>query len=91
MTGERVHAASAYLVFVALDDEGKPRPVAPTVAETVVEQRRGREAAIRRQTRMEHRDAIRKDRREVGSAEATSPGVPGEASAGADTATRLRS
>ncbi|OFW78615.1 MAG: hypothetical protein A2Z48_07295 [Actinobacteria bacterium RBG_19FT_COMBO_70_19] len=91
VTGERVHAASAYLVFVALDDEGKPRPVAPVVAETVVEQRRGREAAIRRQTRMEHRDAIRKDRREVGSAEATSPGVPGEASAGADTATRLRS
>ncbi len=26
ITGRRAHAASAYLVFVALDDEGRPRP-----------------------------------------------------------------
>jgi acyl-CoA hydrolase len=28
-TGTRTHTSSAYLVFVALDDEGKPRPVPP--------------------------------------------------------------
>ena len=57
---------SAYLVFVALDEEGKPRPVPPVVAETVVQQRRQREATIRRETAAsEHREAIAELRREV--------------------------
>ena len=34
ITGRHVHAASAYLVFVAIDQEGRPRPVAPLLAET---------------------------------------------------------
>lgn len=70
LTGERVHTASAYLVYVALDDDGKPRPVPRLVTETVVQQRREREAGIRRQTRMEHRDAIRQHRRDVEEIEA---------------------
>ena len=32
VTGHRVHASSAYIVFVAIDAEGAPRPVPPIVA-----------------------------------------------------------
>jgi uncharacterized protein (TIGR00369 family) len=59
ITGHRVHAASAYLVFVAIDDRGHPRPVPPLLAESETEQRRQREAKLRRQTRMAHNDALR--------------------------------
>ena len=64
-TGTKTHTSSAYLVFVALDDEGKPRPVPPLIAETEVEQRRQREAKIRRETRIAHREAIAELRRGV--------------------------
>src|SRR5438105_12654226 len=47
-TGREVHTSSAYLVFVALDQEGKPRPVAPIVAETEAQEQRQREAKVRR-------------------------------------------
>ncbi len=59
VTGERVHASSAYLVFVAIDEEGKPRPVPPLVAETDDERRRQHEAQLRRQTRQAHREAVK--------------------------------
>ena len=75
VTGERLHAASAYLVFVALDEEGRPRPIPPVVAETAVQQRRQREATIRRQTRMEHRKAIEQHRLDVASTETADPAV----------------
>jgi uncharacterized protein (TIGR00369 family) len=65
MTGERRHTASAYLVFVALDEDGQPRPVPSLVAETDVQQRRRREAKMRRRTRLAHREAILDHRREV--------------------------
>jgi acyl-CoA hydrolase len=64
-TGTRTHTSSAYLVFVALDDAGKPRPVPPLIAETEQEQRRQREAKIRRATRIAHREAIDELRRGV--------------------------
>jgi acyl-CoA hydrolase len=64
-SGERKHTSSAYLVFVALDEEGKPRAVPPLVAETSLQHRRRREAQIRRRTRLEHRRAIEDHRREV--------------------------
>ena len=64
-TGRRTHCSSAYLVFVALDDEGKPRPVPPLIAQTDEEQRRQREAKIRRETRTVHREAIAELRRGV--------------------------
>ena len=63
VTGERAHTSSAYLVFVALDDDGKPRPVPPIVPETPDQQRRQREARIRRETRLAHKAAIREHRR----------------------------
>ncbi|HET7236770.1 MAG TPA: acyl-CoA thioesterase [Actinomycetota bacterium] len=65
ITGERKHTSSAYLVFVALDEEGKPRAVPPLVTESDAQARRRREAKIRRRTRLEHRKAIEDHRREV--------------------------
>ena len=64
-TGTRTHCSSAYLVFVALDDDGKPRPVPPLIAETDEEQRRQHEAKIRRETRTAHRAVIDELRRGV--------------------------
>jgi uncharacterized protein (TIGR00369 family) len=59
ITGTRVHAASAYLVYVAIDDEGHPRAVPPLLAESEAELRRQREAKLRRQTRMAHKEAVK--------------------------------
>jgi acyl-CoA hydrolase len=59
ITGRKVHAASAYLVFVAIDEDGHPRPVPPLLAESEIEQRRQREAKLRRSKRMEHKEAIK--------------------------------
>lgn len=62
VSGKRTHTSSAYLVFVALDKEGKPRVVPPLIAESSTELRRQREAKIRRETRLAHREAIREHR-----------------------------
>jgi acyl-CoA hydrolase len=51
--GERRHTTSAYLVFVALDDDGKPAPVPPLRVETEDERRRQAQARIRRDIRKE--------------------------------------
>jgi acyl-CoA hydrolase len=51
--GERRHTTSAYLVMVALDDDGKPTPVRPLVVETDEDRRRQHQARIRRELRME--------------------------------------
>ena len=63
ITGTRVHAASAYLVYVAIDEDGHPRPVAPLLAESETELRRQREATLRRQTRMAHKEAVKAGRK----------------------------
>ena len=47
-TGETWHVGSAYLVFVALDADGKPVPVPPLLPESETEQRRQLEARRRR-------------------------------------------
>ncbi len=49
-TGAIVHVSSAYLVFVAIDERGRPLPVPPLVAETADERRR--QAAARDRRRM---------------------------------------
>jgi len=51
-TGTRKHTASAYLSFVALDDEGKPTPIPSVIPETPDEKRRFEKAAIRRGSRL---------------------------------------
>ncbi len=51
ISGERIWTNTAYLVYVALDDEGKPVPVPPLIAETDEERRKleeGRERQARR-------------------------------------------
>jgi len=53
------HVASAYLVFVAVDDTGHPRPVAQVIPDDDADRRRHAEAQIRRQNRLARRDEIR--------------------------------
>jgi acyl-CoA hydrolase len=65
-TGRRVHTSSAYLVYVALDREGKPRPVPPVIAENEEQRRRQREAKLRRQARLARKEAILRARAEKG-------------------------
>jgi uncharacterized protein (TIGR00369 family) len=65
-TKRRVHTASAYLVFVALDQRGKPRPVPPIVAETDEQQQRQREAKVRRENRLARKAAIQAARASKG-------------------------
>jgi uncharacterized protein (TIGR00369 family) len=51
------HTASAYLTFVALDENGKPKPVPALILETADEVRRNMEAMMRRKMRLELRAA----------------------------------
>ncbi|NJP46299.1 acyl-CoA thioesterase [Actinacidiphila epipremni] len=62
--------ASAYLVFVAVDAEGRPRPVPPVLPETDEDRRRWQEAQIRRTHRLARRRAILELRRERAEPEA---------------------
>ncbi len=57
-----VRVATAYLVFVAVDSEGKPRPVRPVLPESPDDERRFREAEIRRAHRLAKRAAIQESR-----------------------------
>ncbi len=47
------HTSSAYLTFVALDDEGRPTRVPPVIPESPAERRRYEEAEQRRERRLE--------------------------------------
>jgi len=53
------HVASAYLVFVAVDDDERPRRVPLLLPETEADRRRWDEAEIRRQSRLARRNAVR--------------------------------
>jgi acyl-CoA hydrolase len=55
---EPLHVASAYLVFVAIDDHGHPRPIPRLAPQTPDEVRREREAEIRRAHRLARRQEI---------------------------------
>ena len=50
ISGEQIHTNAAYLVYVAIDDNGKPTQIPPLVAETPAEQAR-MDAAVERQQR----------------------------------------
>lgn len=60
---EPVHVASAYLVFVAIDADGNPREVPRLEPETPAEERRMREAEIRRAHRLARKEEIQEGRR----------------------------
>ena len=55
---EPKHVASAYLVFVAIDTDGKPRPIPPLAPDSDSERRRMREAEIRRAHRLAKKQEI---------------------------------
>lgn len=46
------HSNSSYVTFVALDEDGRPRPIPPVIPETDAEKRRWREADARRAQRL---------------------------------------
>jgi acyl-CoA hydrolase len=52
LTGEMKHTATAYLTFVALDSDGKPRTVPQVTPQSDAERRRYEAAKIRRQARI---------------------------------------
>lgn len=54
-TGEISHGVSAYLTYVALDENGKPAPVPPLILETEEDKRRNTEARARRRIRLQER------------------------------------
>jgi acyl-CoA hydrolase len=73
-TGEVVHTSTAYLTMVALDDEGRPTEVPPLRSETPNDQRRAREAQLRRDHRLAERERIEAARNEEAAAQAGAPG-----------------
>ena len=59
MTGKRVHTCSAYLTFVALDQDRRATPIPPVIPETEEETRRYREAGERREYRLAMRSRLK--------------------------------
>ena len=60
ITGHNRHTASAYLTFVALDEQGKTKSVPPLVLKTDEEKRRNQEATERQKIRLAERTRERK-------------------------------
>jgi acyl-CoA hydrolase len=60
--GETRHTNSAYLTLVAVDDDGRPLSVPPLSPGTPEEERRAREAQLRRSNRLHEREQIRAQR-----------------------------
>lgn len=54
-TGEKRHAGSAYLTYVAMDADHRPTRVPPLILENEEDRRRNREAAARRSARLAER------------------------------------
>lgn len=55
LTGAVVHTSSAYLTFVALDEDGRPAPVPPVDPQTDEDRRRQREGLARTEARRARR------------------------------------
>lgn len=61
-TRECLHTSTAYLTMVALDDNRRPTEVPPLAPETPDEERRQREAQLRRDNRLAEREHISRGR-----------------------------
>ncbi|GAA1920673.1 acyl-CoA thioesterase [Nocardioides marmoribigeumensis] len=61
-TGKPLHVASAYLVFVAIDEDGSPRKIPGLDPQSERERRRVREAEIRRAHRLARKQEIQEGR-----------------------------
>lgn len=55
LTGERTHTNTAYLVYVALDNHGRPSAVPPVKAETEEDQRKMEQAQLRQERRLKEK------------------------------------
>ena len=55
ITGTQTHTNTAYLVYVALDDAGRPTPVPPLQAETEEEKQKLEQGQVRQQRRLQER------------------------------------
>ena len=55
ITGTIRHNASAFLTYVALNNDRKPTKIPPLILETEDDKRRNREAQVRRKTRLRAR------------------------------------
>jgi acyl-CoA hydrolase len=58
VTGEVRHTSTAYLTMVAVNEKGKPTRVPPVTADEPDEERRQREADVRRRNRLDERTEI---------------------------------
>jgi acyl-CoA hydrolase len=58
-TGEVRHISTAYIVYVALDDTGRPTAVPSLIVETDDEKRRQAAARVRREFRLRREEAVR--------------------------------
>jgi acyl-CoA hydrolase len=59
LTGQKLHTCSAYLTFVALDENGKTTEIPPVIPETEEEKRRYFQAGERREYRLAMRKRLR--------------------------------
>ena len=57
--GDRRHILSAYMTFVAMDEQDRPRAVPALAPASEIEQQRYREADLRRQLRLRHAEALK--------------------------------
>ncbi len=73
LTGLMLHVASAYLVFVAIDDHGQRVRVPQLIAETADEQRRYADALLRRQHR--ETEVARRRQERMATASLENPGA----------------
>ena len=55
ITGEQTHTNTAYLVYVALDDSGRPTPVPPLRTETDEEKQKMEQAQVRQERRLKQK------------------------------------
>lgn len=55
ISGERTHTNTAYLVYVALDDEGRPSAVPPVKAETEEDKHKMEQAQQRQERRLKQK------------------------------------
>jgi len=55
ITGEQTHTNTAYLVYVALDEEGRPAPIPRLIPETDAHRRRMEQAKARQAFRLKQR------------------------------------
>jgi len=55
ITGEQTHTNTAYLVYVALDDAGRPTPVPPLLAETEEEKQKLEQGKVRQEQRLKRK------------------------------------